>query len=246
MRSALAALASRRSASVFGYQREARPLPFSPAFVNVVPGARMLLRRVRLSTSVRKPHSSTSLGVRSASSFTAARETWNRLTFSASAGPCCKAACQKAAMSRSSSSSRARSAQSAIRALRETLPPPQKGSTSRAGRGSSWRIQALAWGLSHVLPPGYLSGLRCGTEATFAAGLGEAGNPVRSAGSSAGARSKADQGCAAESVRWRVRSRGRAGLVEQAQQRDQDAHGREADPNHPAQGRILALQVRET
>ena len=140
------------------------------AFVNAALGARIPSRQVRLSTSVRKPHSSTSFGVRSASSFTAARETWNRLTFSASAGPCCKAACQKAAMSRSSSPSGARSAQPAIRALRETLLPLQKGSTSKAGRGSSWRSQASTWGLSHVLPPGYLSGLRCGTEATFAAG----------------------------------------------------------------------------
>ena len=32
---------------------------------------------------------------------------------------------------------------------------------------------ALMCGTSHVLPPGYRSGLRCGTAATLAAGIGD-------------------------------------------------------------------------
>ena len=42
-------------------------------------------------------------------------------------------------------------------------------STGRTGLGSSWQSQAFPCGISHVLPSGCLSGLRCHTPATFAA-----------------------------------------------------------------------------
>ena len=47
---------------VFGYQREAMPLPFSPVRLSEAPGASMPPRRVRFRTSVRKPCSRTSWG----------------------------------------------------------------------------------------------------------------------------------------------------------------------------------------
>src|SRR6266851_4131916 len=48
-----------------------------------------------------------------------------------------------------------------------TIAPPANGSISSVIRGSRLRSQRRMCGTSHVLPPGYLKGLRFGTEATL-------------------------------------------------------------------------------
>jgi hypothetical protein len=54
-------------------------------------------------------------------------------------------------------------------AVSDTMAPPANGSMSILGRAAD--SHARMWGTSHVLPPGYRRGLRCGTCATLTAGM---------------------------------------------------------------------------
>jgi hypothetical protein len=44
--------------------------------------------------------------------------------------------------------------------VRLAIPPPANGSTNISGDGVKFRSQARIAGTNHVLPPGYLKGLR--------------------------------------------------------------------------------------
>ena len=124
---------------------------------------------VRFSTSVRKPCSTTPSGLRCSKSRTNSRVGVNSAIRATRLGPWRSAARQNAATSWSSSTSIARSAKSSMIAVSDTIAPPANGSMSILGRVRD--SQARMCGTSHVLPPGYRSGLRCGTCATLTAGM---------------------------------------------------------------------------
>ena len=169
MRLACSEIAFRRAISVLGYHRERIPLPFSPRLFRDEPGARMPARWVRFNTSVRNPRSTESSGALRSKSRTNSRVGVNSAIRAARFGPWSSAARQNAATSRSSSISTARSDKFSMIAVSETIAPPANGSISILGRVRD--NHARMCGTSHVLPPGYRSGLRCGTCATLTAGM---------------------------------------------------------------------------
>ena len=182
-------MASSLSESVFGYQRDRRPLPFSPSLMKEAPSARTPARLVRFNTRVRKPRSRT---VPEASFCSFCRRSSvgsNSSTRFAKASPSCSAACQNAATSRSSSIMIACSTSGSMTAVSDAIPPPAKGSMRILGFVVFSHSRMC--GTSQVLPPGYRSGLRCGTVETLAACRRERGISPAAAWASSGARSMA-------------------------------------------------------
>lgn len=140
------------------------------------PGARIPELRVRLRTKVRNP-CSVSLHMHPCSiCFTLSWVGLNCRIFSTSVAPSCNVARQKAATSWSLSIMTHWSVKSSIMAVRETIPPPANGSIKTLG--FDLLNHSRIWGMSHVLPPGYRRGLRCGTFETLTAGIRDMGNGV--------------------------------------------------------------------
>ena len=109
-------------------------------------------RRVRFSTNVRKPWSRTLRGTFCDRASTRSRVGSKVSIRWAKASPSRSTACQKAATSGSRSSITHCSTRPSITAVRDTMPPPQKGSTSSVG--CTCRSQSRTCGMSQVLPPG--------------------------------------------------------------------------------------------
>src|SRR5206468_11578080 len=74
---------------------------------------------------------------------------------------------QTAATLSSSSANRTCFANRSKAAVRLIIAPPANGSINRDGRTRLLCSHSRTYGTSHVLPPGYLNGLRCGTLATL-------------------------------------------------------------------------------
>ncbi len=171
-------MALRRFASVAGYHLDAIPLPFSPRLDTDAPGASIPPLRVRLRTRARNPRSKTSRGSESVSSATECRVGANVWILRMRVGADSSALCQNAATSGSISDITARSANPSMTAVSDTIAPPANGSNRTSERGLMPPSHVRMCGTSQVFPPGYRSGLRWGTDATFTAAIGEIGMSV--------------------------------------------------------------------
>jgi hypothetical protein len=144
-----------RRARVCGYQRDPSPLSSSPRRRTPLRAAMTPPRLTRFRTSVRKALSSVLRGSLSRSSATVSARNWKPKTRadSAAASPP-SIACHTAAMSSSTSTSRAFETSPSDMAASETLPPPANGSSRSDGRVVSSHHRRR--GTSHVLPPANL------------------------------------------------------------------------------------------